>query len=202
MCKYAWYDWRMVVPSPFNTQISASNSRVQVGDSFSTTMPLLNCLRNSLLSANARHALCPDVTWAVLIRAIWADFATVFIKDPSSFGPTYTLQLEPTVSSPALTKPDTTAPTPGTLKTSSTRNSNGRFALFSCLRRLGREKSIFLRRSMPSPVTHDVSRTGARICSFPMQVDTSCSVRTAKGFLPTSGARSSLNTSSFEFLMA
>ena len=50
----------MVVPSPFKTQISASNWRVEVGFSFFTTIPRRSFFRWSLLNEKERHALCPE----------------------------------------------------------------------------------------------------------------------------------------------
>ena len=188
-----------------------SNSLVDAGASRRTTMPRRNFFLKSLLSENAKHAYWPAVTWFVFIRAMCANLVTVFMNVLSSVGPTKTWLLAPTTSSPAFTNPDTMAPTPGELKISSTKNSKGRFNIFSWLRHLVRANKSFCKRSLPWPVTHDVSTSGAKRVAMEQNQAAWClryaTARVALWWLvchsgsPASGQSMQYRTSGMEFII-
>ena len=70
---------------------------------------------------------------------------------------------------PALNKPDTTAPTPGTLNTFSTKNLSKLLTLLSCRYIFRSANSFVFNKLIPSPETHKASKIGARVWNFPTQ---------------------------------
>jgi len=115
----------MVVCSPFITHISAIKETAErLGFSLSMTIPFRRCFLSFLPKDIATEADWPALSDDVAVLAICALLIMVCMNVPSSSGPTKTVF--PTAIRPAFTNPLTTAPTPGTVKISSLKNSKGR----------------------------------------------------------------------------
>lgn len=117
-----WKDRRIVVSSPFKTwQMSASSSLVDVSDSLrsdhhSTTELLAHLLVERGCQAGRLTSRYVNRVYSGNVGRL----GNSLHKSTMIRGTNVDNAVGSTVSSPALTKPETTAPTPGTLKISST----------------------------------------------------------------------------------